>query len=479
MSERDRIRPVSPQLAEKKEFGAIIQRGARMTTHNSRYGWMALGGLVCLFAVVFALKLRDGNRAQAEMRAAPATVEVRETAEPELLPPLSEAKELPPIKPDGPALPEPTRAPEIIPAAAAIPAPPAEPNPPSGSNSRPILIPAAGPTPPPVVTPPVPPSTVPDTPTPTPSLPSKGDPLPPIATEPVPTVPTIPAPPTKVTPTPPVPPPAQATPVTPAQIPESPRVPQPIPTVPATAIPPSPAIQAENRKQPAEIRPARLTTAPTMSYRVRLAGENFRSLARKTLGSSERWTDLYRLNPTYAPDAILPVGSTVVLPAHACIQEDSEDVQPLPVLRPRSPARAKAALPLTGTYLLLLDEQQCLTLPQAILEQLGNPDTVMLSPGSDRCLWLTSQVHLDRLQAKLDRSPARYSEVRNFMRLYYAQAVKAPVQHGRVTINDRLAQFAGLQGELVLVGIDDHFEVWNAAKWRQFAGSRKLSSTEE
>ena len=38
-----------------------------------------------------------------------------------------------------------------------------------------------------------------------------------------------------------------------------------------------------------------------------------------------------------------------------------------------------------------------------IQQQFGGCDTVLVSPGSDRCLWITNQAHLDRLQARLGR----------------------------------------------------------------------------
>jgi MraZ protein len=86
---------------------------------------------------------------------------------------------------------------------------------------------------------------------------------------------------------------------------------------------------------------------------------------------------------------------------------------------------------------------------------------------------------LDRLQNKLDKSPAREADVRGFKRLYYAQTVKTPVKDGRILITDKLAAFAGLSAEVVLVGIDDHFELWDAARWRRYTQNKKAVSTEE
>src|SRR5262249_25592523 len=166
-------------------------------------------------------------------------------------------------------------------------------------------------------------------------------------------------------------------------------------------------------------------------------------------------------------------GTVVRLPADACISDDADAVRQLPSLRPRPTPRPRAAMPLTGTFPLTLDDKQGLTLPKAILQQLGNCDTVLLSPGSDKCLWLTTQAHLDRMAARLDKSSARESDVQGFKRLYYAQTLKVAVKDGRIVLNDRLAQFAGLHQELVLVGIDDHFEVWDAARWRHYTHLKK------
>jgi MraZ protein len=213
-----------------------------------------------------------------------------------------------------------------------------------------------------------------------------------------------------------------------------------------------------------------------VQYRVVSANETFKTLARKTLGSSERWSDIHKLNPTFRGDAMIPVGTVVRLPGDACVQEDAEALRPLPTLRTRLvSARPRQVLPLTGTFSLTLDENKVLTLPRMIVEQLGNCDTVLLSPGSDKCLWLTNQAHLDRLQAKLDKSPARESDVRGFKRLYYAQTMKVGVKDNRVTITDKLATFASLGTEVVLVGIDDHFEVWDAARWRRYMQTKKAS----
>jgi MraZ protein len=219
------------------------------------------------------------------------------------------------------------------------------------------------------------------------------------------------------------------------------------------------------------------TTGPVVNYPVRSAGETFRTIARRTLGSSERWSDVHKLNPSLHPESAIPMGTMVRLPGDACIQDD-ESVKPLPLLRNRPPVRPRAVLPLTGTFPIALDDKKVITLPKNIRDQLGNCEQVLLSPGPDKCLWLTNQPHLDRLTNRLENSPAREADLRVFKRLYYAQTVKVPMKDGRVTITDRLAQFAGLDQEVVLVGIDDHFEIWDAARWRRYTQAKKAVPAE-
>jgi MraZ protein len=208
---------------------------------------------------------------------------------------------------------------------------------------------------------------------------------------------------------------------------------------------------------------------PVQTYQVR-DKETMQEIARRFLGSADRWTEIHKLNPTLKPGIVLASGTSIRLPGDACVVDDPEPLRALPVMHPKAgPAKPRVVLPLTGTYPANLDDKKTMTLPAAIREQLGGVETLLVSPGSDQCLWLTNQAHLDRLTQRLESSPAHEIDVRTFKRLYYAQTEKAALSaDGRVRIPDRLAQFAGLRQEVVLVGIDDHFEVWDAARWREY-----------
>ena len=149
----------------------------------------------------------------------------------------------------------------------------------------------------------------------------------------------------------------------------------------------------DGKPQPGEP-PLAPAPGPVQMYHVH-GSETLQDIARRTLGSAERWTDLHKLNPTLKPDAPLGAGTSVRLPGDACVQaaDETEPVKALPALRPKpTPPKAKA-LPLTGTYQCSLDDKNQLTLPRAIRDQFGGSETVLVSPGPDKCLWLTNQPH--------------------------------------------------------------------------------------
>ncbi|MBY0523018.1 MAG: division/cell wall cluster transcriptional repressor MraZ [Gemmataceae bacterium] len=124
---------------------------------------------------------------------------------------------------------------------------------------------------------------------------------------------------------------------------------------------------------------------------------------------------------------------------------------------------------LTGTFPRTLDDKKRLGLPKRFRELLGEPTTLFVTPGPDQSLWLYTQQALEELSGKLDQAPATDAEARVFRRLYFAQTEAVDVDRsGRILVPDRLVQFAGLGQEVVLLGVRDHLELWNATRWQQY-----------
>lgn len=124
---------------------------------------------------------------------------------------------------------------------------------------------------------------------------------------------------------------------------------------------------------------------------------------------------------------------------------------------------------LTGTHPRTLDDKNRLALPKRIRDQLGEPTTLFLTPGPDQCLWVYTQAGLERLAEKLDQAPATDAEARAARRLYFAQTEAVDVdKSGRILLPERLMQYASLKHDLVLLGVRDHLELWDAERWHQY-----------
>ncbi len=124
---------------------------------------------------------------------------------------------------------------------------------------------------------------------------------------------------------------------------------------------------------------------------------------------------------------------------------------------------------LTGTHPRTLDDKKRLALPKRLRETLQNPEILFITPGPDQCLWVYTQAGLEQLAERLDQAPAADAEARVFRRLYFAQTETVDMdRNGRILIPDRLLNFAGLQHDVVLIGVRDHLELWDAARWQVY-----------
>jgi MraZ protein len=128
-----------------------------------------------------------------------------------------------------------------------------------------------------------------------------------------------------------------------------------------------------------------------------------------------------------------------------------------------------AAMLLTGTHPRTLDDKKRLVLPRRVRDQLGEINKLFVGQGQDQCVGLYSPNAMEQLAAKIDEAPATNAEVRTFRRLFFANMEAVDVDRaGRILVPERLLEFAGLKHEVVLIGVRDHLELWDAGRWREY-----------
>lgn len=130
---------------------------------------------------------------------------------------------------------------------------------------------------------------------------------------------------------------------------------------------------------------------------------------------------------------------------------------------------------LTGSFQRAIDEKQRIAIPKPFREALGSDVHVLfVTPGTDGSLALYTEAALAQLAERLTAASPNGQDVRAFGRLFYARAQAVELDgQGRVRIPPELAQLAGLSSEAVLLGVQDHLELWDRARWEAYVAQRQ------
>ncbi|MEC8557632.1 MAG: division/cell wall cluster transcriptional repressor MraZ [Planctomycetota bacterium] len=123
---------------------------------------------------------------------------------------------------------------------------------------------------------------------------------------------------------------------------------------------------------------------------------------------------------------------------------------------------------LTGTYRRTLDDKLRLSVPKQLRELLTDCN-LFLTPGTDKALFVYTGETLEGIGDMLSNQSPAAKETRAFSRLFYAQAQPADIdKQGRLRLTLELSELAGLENEVVIVGVRDRLEIWNAVSWDAF-----------
>ena len=135
----------------------------------------------------------------------------------------------------------------------------------------------------------------------------------------------------------------------------------------------------------------------------------------------------------------------------------------------------------TGTTTHFLDPKKRLTIPSEWRDQVGVTNNLYVLPdlvGRRFLNVFTAREMVKRLQS-IRNLPVADEKGRQFARLLGSQSQLVPWDSaGRIRINDALLEEAKLSDKIVLVGVFDHFELWNPDLWKE-SESKKVEDLRE
>ncbi len=125
----------------------------------------------------------------------------------------------------------------------------------------------------------------------------------------------------------------------------------------------------------------------------------------------------------------------------------------------------------TGRYRRVIDEKRRVTIPKQIRQQFGKaiPKTLYIAPGSFRSLWIFTPGQLERFGERLMATRQNDADLAAFRLMYASKAESSDWdRQGRLLIPENLAKHADLHTEALLIGVFDHLQLWNPARWEEF-----------
>ena len=122
---------------------------------------------------------------------------------------------------------------------------------------------------------------------------------------------------------------------------------------------------------------------------------------------------------------------------------------------------------LAGEYSQNIDPKGRMSIPSTIRTVLGTE--FMVTKGLDKCLSIYPESEWKRMEEKLREMSLTTNQVaRKFIRFMLGSAVEGGLdKQGRILLPQPLKAYAGLDKEVVLVGVMDRIEVWDKDKWEQ------------
>lgn len=128
----------------------------------------------------------------------------------------------------------------------------------------------------------------------------------------------------------------------------------------------------------------------------------------------------------------------------------------------------------TGTYFPKLDDKGRLTLPAKFREALAGG--LMVTKGQDHCLYVFSPAGFEKFASVVADMPLHNEAARAYQRyLFSGTDEQLPDGQGRISIAAELRRYASLEKECVVIGANDHLEIWDSQAWQRYLDAHEHS----
>lgn len=118
---------------------------------------------------------------------------------------------------------------------------------------------------------------------------------------------------------------------------------------------------------------------------------------------------------------------------------------------------------LIGEYRHNIDDKGRLIIPAKFREEIGVKFVV--TRGLDGCLFVYSMDNWNKIVSKLQTLPFTKKDARTFMRFFLSGATVCEFdKQGRINLSNSLIEYANVQKECTIIGVNDRLEIWASEK---------------
>ncbi|SEF73909.1 division/cell wall cluster transcriptional repressor MraZ [Algoriphagus boritolerans] len=118
-----------------------------------------------------------------------------------------------------------------------------------------------------------------------------------------------------------------------------------------------------------------------------------------------------------------------------------------------------------------LDPKGRLVLPSKIKGAIpeANGNALMLQMAADRCLKLYPMVEFRKLESQVNALSDHNEETRRLKRSFFTRITEVELDSaGRFLIPKAFQEYAGLDKDVILVGVGSKIEMWSADRYKDF-----------
>jgi len=132
-----------------------------------------------------------------------------------------------------------------------------------------------------------------------------------------------------------------------------------------------------------------------------------------------------------------------------------------------------------GQFQHNLDEKGRLMIPARYRELLAAG--AFITQGFDKCLMVMTDVHFQEVYDRINAMNMADPDARLLRRLILSNAYSVEIDRvGRILVPQNLRQVIGLDGEAIVAGQGEYFEVWAPADWnKQMAQLQEIETNNQ